>query len=172
MIPSDHFVMFYNEVFKFLSRHGGKEAMIRYYARVSSNQETHCLESFKTRGLQGMFDYWERIRVEENCDMINRIDDDCYSFRFIGCPSLGKVLDNDAAPCADYCRHCPGWIMPIMTKAGFFAVYNLIDCAKPQCEMFVFREVGKAQAKAKDLRKKHGEDVIVTNFPMEKIHVR
>ena len=163
MIPSDHFVRFYNEVFKFLSRRGGKDAMIRYYERVAANQEAHCLETFRTRGLQGMFEYWERIRVEENCDMVNQVDDDCYSFRFFGCPSLGKVLDNDAAPCVDYCRHCPGWIMPIMTKAGFFAVYNLIDTAEPQCEMFVFRDIGRARAKAEELRLIYGDNVI-TNF--------
>ena len=54
--------------------------------------------------------------------------------------------------------------MPIMTKAGFFAVYNLIDCAKPQCEMYVFSDIGKAQAKAEELRKNYGGDMVVANF--------
>jgi hypothetical protein len=164
MIPSDHFVRFYNEVFKFLESCGGKDALLRYYERISANQEAHCLDMFKARGLRGMFEYWERIRVEENCDMTNRVDKDCYSFTFHRCPSLGKVLDNDASPCAEYCRHCPGWIMPIMTKAGFFAVYNLVDCAKPQCEMYVFSDIGKARAKAEELRKNYGGDMVVANF--------
>ena len=36
MIPSDHFVRFYNEVFKFLAKAGPCE-LRRYYDRVSEN---------------------------------------------------------------------------------------------------------------------------------------
>ena len=34
MIPSDHFVYFYNEIFKFL-RERGQDELDRYYARVA-----------------------------------------------------------------------------------------------------------------------------------------
>ena len=43
MIPSDHFVRFYNEVFKFLDNQGGLEA---YYEEISRHQELHCLQLF------------------------------------------------------------------------------------------------------------------------------
>ena len=52
MIPSDHFVRFYNEVFKYLESCGGKDALLRYYERISANQEAHCLDMFKARGLR------------------------------------------------------------------------------------------------------------------------
>ena len=68
MIPSDHFVRFYNEVFKFLDKQGDG-ALEKYYLEISRHQELHCLELFKTKGLQGMYDYWEHIRIEENCDL-------------------------------------------------------------------------------------------------------
>ena len=163
MIPSDHFVLFYNEVFKFISAKG-KAELEKYYLRVSKNQEFHCLELFRQKGLQGMYEYWEHIRIEENCDMTNRLQDDCYSFEFHSCPSLSKVVDNDAGACPGYCNHCPGWIMPIMTKAGFYAVYNLIDRKQPRCEMYVFREKDKAISKAGELTERYGSDVILTNF--------
>ena len=50
MIPSDHFVKFYNEIFKYLERRGG-DALDRYYARVADRQAYFTLEAFK-RGVQ------------------------------------------------------------------------------------------------------------------------
>ena len=139
MIPSDHFVRFYNEVFKYIASRGA-DALSQYYARVSANQEFHCLELFRQKGLQGMYDYWERIRVEENCDMVNHLEEGLYSFEFFSCPSLTKAMDNDAGVCPEYCNHCPGWILPLMTKVGYYAVYNLIGRDVPRCEMYVYRD--------------------------------
>jgi hypothetical protein len=163
MIPSDHFVRFYNEVFKLIAEKGDTE-MKKYYDRVSRNQEYHCLELFQQKGLQGMYEYWEHIRIEENCDMVNRLEDGCYSFEFFSCPSLSKAVDNDAGPCPEYCNHCPGWIMPLMTKSGVYAVYNLIDRKVPRCEMYVYTDKERAAEKASELTGKYGSDVILTNF--------
>ncbi|MBR3924768.1 MAG: hypothetical protein IKJ45_16750 [Kiritimatiellae bacterium] len=163
MIPSDHFVRFYNEVFKYLSAKGTNE-LGRYYKRVSENQEAHCLSLFRDKRLEGMFEYWEKIRIEENCDMTHGVNDGCYSFRFSGCPSLGKVIDNDAEPCSKYCDHCPGWILPIMSKVGAYAVYNIMDRKKPCCEMYVYLDKDRAAAKASELGRRYAEDVILTNF--------
>ena len=52
MIPSDHFVRFYNEVFKFLDEHDG---LNEYYQEISRHQDFHCLELFRTKGLQPRF---------------------------------------------------------------------------------------------------------------------
>ena len=163
MIPSDHFVRFYNEVFKYISAKG-KAELEKYYDRVSKNQEYHCLDLFCQKGLAGMYEYWEHIKLEENCDMINKLDEDCYSFEFFSCPSLSKAVDNDAGPCPEYCNHCPGWILPIMTKTGFYAVYNLIDRKVPRCEMFVYADKAKALQKKSELENQYGTDVILSNF--------
>ena len=150
MIPSDHFVKFYNEVFKFLdSRNSGE--LEKYYSLVSRNQEFHCLELFREKGLAGMYEYWEHIRIEENCEMTV-------------CPSLSKITDNDGGACPKYCDHCPGWILPLMTKAGFYAVYNMIDRAKPVCEFFVYEKQTEAQKKLTELLEIYSKDVIKCNF--------
>ena len=163
MFPSDHFVRFYNEVFKFLLAKG-EDHLNRYYRRVSANQEYHCLELFKQKGLQGMYEYWEHIRIEENCDLTHSVSDDCYSFSFKKCPSLEKVIDNDSSPCMKYCDHCPGWILPLMTKCGFFVVYNLIDRMKPMCAMYVYSDRQKAEKKKAALLNSFGKDVVADNF--------
>ena len=80
------------------------------------------------------------------------------------CPSLSKITDNDGGACPKYCDHCPGWILPLMTKAGFFAVYNIIDRQKPECEFFIYEKQTEAQKKLTELLAVYSKDVIKYNF--------
>lgn len=137
MIPSDQFVRFYNEVFKFLESQGGT-ALADYYRVVSEQQEMHCLALFKSQGLAGMKAYWDRIAVEENCDMRGTLYPDRFELVMRRCPSLGKALDNDAGVFPRYCDHCPGWVIPLLEKAGFHCEYDMIDRAVPQCRMTIY----------------------------------
>ena len=130
MIPSDHFVRFYNEVFKFLDEQGGLPA---YYKEISRHQELHCLKLFREKGLQGVYEYYQHIRKEENCGMTLEIQPDRLTLNMSLCPSLSKVLDNDAAPCLKYCDHCPGWSKPLCTKCGIYYVQNMISRTVPKC---------------------------------------
>ncbi len=145
MIPSDHFTRFYNEVFKFLETRG-EDALNAYWLEISKNQERHTLDLFRTRGLAGMYDYWDHIRDEENCDLDMDLHDDRLVLRMNACPSLGKVIDNDAAPMARYCDHCAGWIGPIMDKLGYHLVYDVISRSAPRCVMRVFKDPEAARA--------------------------
>lgn len=135
MLPSDHFVRFYNEVFKFLDERGGLE---EYYLEISRHQEMHCLELFRREGLAGMHAYWDHIRVEENCDMELQLHPDHLELRMRHCPSLGKVIDNDAGPCRKYCDHCPGWVIPLLHKAGYVCEYHLEGRDQPHCRMLIY----------------------------------
>ncbi len=136
MIPSDHFVRFYNEVFKFLDRKGD---LADYYHEISRHQEFHCLQWFREQGLQGMYDYWEHIRIEENCDMELTLAGDVLHLQMRTCPSLHKVIDNDAGPCEKYCDHCPGWVLPLIAKAGHWCIYDINDRKITSCDMWIFR---------------------------------
>ena len=140
MIPSDHFVRFYNEVFKFLDKQDDG-ALEKYYLEISRHQELHCLELFKTKGLQGMYDYWEHIRIEENCDLTLNLQPDCLVLTMNKCPSLSKAIDNDAGLCLKYCDHCPGWIVPLLKKAGYDCQYDIIDRQLPRCRMKIIRVI-------------------------------
>ena len=151
MIPSDHFPSFYNEVFKFLEAQG-EDVLRQYWLEISMNQERHVLELFRAKGLEGMYEYWEHIRVEENCELDLELHEDRIERSMRKCPSLTKVLDNDAAPMSRYCDHCAGWIGPIMDKVGYHLVYDVIDRTKPQCTMKVFKD--KAAAKAAEAEAK------------------
>lgn len=137
MIPSDHFVRFYNEVFKFLAELPPEE-MQAYYQSISRHQELHTLKLFQEKGLKGMYEYWSHIKFEENCELELELHEDRLVKRMKKCPSLTKVLDNDAGPCPLYCNHCPGWVIPVLEKAGYVAQYDLINHAKPCCESTIY----------------------------------
>ena len=143
MIPSDHFVRFYNEVFKFLDERGALEP---YYREISRHQELHCYDIFMKKGLQGMEEYWGGIRVEENCISSSYIKDGVRYSHMAKCPSLSKVLDSDAEPCRKYCLHCPGWVLPLMTRCGFYFVDDLIDLDVPECRSCQTDSREKAEA--------------------------
>ena len=166
MVPSDQFVLFYNEIFKYLEKKGPM-ALRRYYDRVSLRQEDFCLKLFREKGLKGMYEYWERIRIEENCDSWHRLAPDA-SYMEGGqtvCPSLTKALKSETGPCRVYCDHCPGWVLPIMTKAGYYYVYNIISRTRPTCEVFIapFKNRTLAEDRQNKWLEEFGDDLIRSN---------
>ena len=142
MIPSDHFVRFYNEVFKFLDTRNGLED---YYAHISSHQELHCLKIFSEKGIVGVYEYYLKIRKEENCEMDMELHSDFLYMGMTKCPSLSKNLDNDAGLCIKYCEHCPGWSLPLGKKAGIFEITDMVAPDVPQCYTYYFEDKEKAE---------------------------
>lgn len=151
MIPSDHFVRFYNEVFKALMELG-EEHIKSYWRELGRLQSMELAESFRKGGLQAAHDYWGRIKREENCEAELELTDDYFEFRMKRCPSLSKVLDNDAAPCELYCDHCMGWVEPVMDAAGLYAVMDLHSRSEPHCAFRVYKDKPKADAYARHVK--------------------
>ena len=148
MIPSDHFVRFYNEVFKALDRKG-RQHLVDYWRALGQLQIKALGARFRKGGVQAAKTYWERIIHEENCDARIIDHDDWIEFRMQCCPSLSKVTDNDAGPFKLYCDHCMAWIEPVMDYAGLHAVMDMRSRTKPQCRMAVCSTREQAEAFAK-----------------------
>ena len=143
MIPSDHFVRYYNEVFKALDSLG-REHLVGYWRELGREQASKLGDRFKTGGLKACYDYWRVIEREENCEAELSLTEDYFEFRMKKCPSLSKVIDNDAAPFELYCDHCMGWIQPVMEYAGFFPVLDMISRRKPECVFRIYIDRTKA----------------------------
>ncbi|MBE6384039.1 MAG: hypothetical protein E7048_00080 [Lentisphaerae bacterium] len=166
MIPSDHFVKFYAEVFKYLQKQG-QAAIDEYYTTIAEHQKTHCLDLFTSKGLAGMKEYWDKIIFEENCDADAILDEGkSYTFIMHHCPSLAKVLDNDAGVCDIYCDHCPGWVLPVMTAAGFYTVCDSVGADIPRCVEKTFAKLEDAQKYLEVVKKRHPDhpELIKCNF--------
>lgn len=143
MIPSDHFVRFYNEVFKALDRRG-RQHVVAYWRELGRLQTAELADEFRQGGIKAAHDYWERILREENCQGDLTLTDDYFEFRMNCCPSLSKVLDNDAAPSEIYCDHCMGWIEPAMEASGLYAVMDMKSRTEPHCVFRVYQDKEKA----------------------------
>ncbi len=161
MLPSDHFVRFYNEVFKYLDERNGLED---YYKAISADQETHCLKLFSEKGLKGVYEYYVRIYREENCVGELNFDGQELYLTMDKCPSLSKAMDNDAGVCKKYCLHCPGWSMPIYTKAGLFEINDLMGLDNPQCREWLYEDVELARAKYRSLLETNKKEQFLINF--------
>lgn len=151
MIPSDHFVRFYNEVFKALAGKG-RIHLVAYWRELGRLQVAELAEGFRSGGLKACYDYWNRIRQEENCAADLRLTDNFFEFRMKRCPSLGKVLDNDAKACKFYCDHCMAWVEPVMKAAGLYAVQDMESRTEPHCVFRVFKDQALARSWASRAR--------------------
>ena len=145
MIPSDHFVRFYNEVFKALENKGHPH-LVAYWRELGRLQSLELTERFRAGGLQACYDYWHRILKEEDCKGRLTLTADYFEFRMDQCPSLGKVLDNDAAASPLYCDHCAGWIEPVIRSAGLHLVYDMESRSEPHCVLRVYNDAALARA--------------------------
>ena len=144
MIPSDHFVRYYNEVFKALEQLGHCH-LVQYWRELGKLQKNELAEYFRQGGLQACYDYWSRIVNEENCVATLTLTEDYFEFRHDRCPSLSKVLDNDAEPCELYCDHCMGWVEPTMDAAGLYPVMDMESRREPHCLSRVYKDPAKAK---------------------------
>lgn len=162
MFPSDHFVMFYNEIFKFLAKQGPK-ALDRFYERVAARQGNFTLDLYRRQGLAGVHEYYCRIRREENCDLDLELSDGCLRLLMNKCPSLSKAKESDAGASPVYCDHCPGWCMRVLTRAGIWEVYDLISRDEPTCDEWMFTDRDRCRAKYRELVAKRGPDLVRTN---------
>jgi hypothetical protein len=151
MIPSDHFVRFYNEVFKALDAKG-RRCLVAYWRELGRLQKRELAARFRKGGVTAARDYWKRIIFEENCDaeVIERPDG--FEFHMRACPSLGKVLDNDATPFELYCDHCMGWVGPVMKATGLYAVMDMVSRREPRCVFFVTADKAAAARAARRAR--------------------
>ncbi len=145
MIPSDHFVRYYNEVFKALEAKG-HEHLRSYWNEIGRLQVAALGESFREGGLQAAYDYWSVIKKEENCGGDVSLTEDYFEFRMDCCPSLSKALDNDASSCEFYCDHCMGWVQRVAEYAGLHAVGDMHSRSEPRCVLRLYNDKEKADA--------------------------
>lgn len=144
MIPSDHFVRYYNEVFRELYRLG-PEHLKAYWMEIARQQTGKLGVLFKEGGLSACCEYWNQIITEENCAAELELNEDYFELHMKKCSSLCKVMDNDAGQFPLYCDHCMGWVEPLMEHAGLFPVLDIISRTVPECRLRIYKDRNKAE---------------------------
>jgi hypothetical protein len=140
MISSNEFILFYNELFKFLDSNFGKKDVEKLWGDISKGKYCSKLDNMvKKDGLKGMYNYWDEICGEEGDKYSLTLKDNEFILDVHRCSSVCKLTNTHVKPYKDYCGHCPALYIPIYKKYGFKAKHYLIDKASGQCRDYIYK---------------------------------
>ena len=140
MISCTEFIPAYSEMFKFLERRGGVEAVDGFWEFLSDDFLGNLCELVKEHGLRGCWKYWSHTLNEEAADFTMSIDDEAGVFEIVmhKCPSKGRLLELEhVEPYHDYCRHCDVLYARVLKPLGFECISDMSQCDKARCSLLV-----------------------------------
>lgn len=141
MISSNEFVLWYNEIFKYLDGNFGRKGLEKLWEGIKNGSYLKKLDNLvKKKGLKGVYEYWKEILDEEGGRYNLTLRDDEFILDMHYCPSVAKLINTHVAPYEDYCGHCPALYIDIYEKYGLKAVRYFIDRDKGQCRSHVWKE--------------------------------
>ena len=121
MLGCHDFCGHYDWTFHYVYRCWGQEAVRRLWGEaIGGEAQQHYSESALRAGLRGLYEQWSKTGVEESCDWTFTLDEAKNVLRLDmrECPSKGFLIKNDLHAYDDYCDHCMGWMIPLLTKVG------------------------------------------------------
>ena len=154
MISCTEFIPLYSELFKFLEKKGGFDAVMDYWYFISDNgicnrQNVNSLISFlerdKENPLDGAWKYWSKSLTEEACDLFRVYDKKrgiIYS-HMRHCPSRGMLNSLEhIEPYHSYCEHCNVIYPPALLEYGLDRHRDNSLVENAECKSIIF-EKGK-----------------------------
>jgi hypothetical protein len=121
MLGCQDFCGYYDWTFHFVRRSWGQQAVRQLWAEaIGGEAQQHYAQSASRAGLRGLYQQWTKTGVEESCDWTFTLDEARNVLRFDmrQCPSKGFLLANDLQADEDYCDHCMGWTVPLLSGVG------------------------------------------------------
>ncbi len=140
MISCTEFIPAYSELFKYLEKRGGKQAVRDYWARISEGGVKKLEDEVSKNGLKGCWNYWAHALNEEAADFTMTLDEEKGEFKIDmhHCPSKGRLIDEThLEPYEDYCLHCPALYKGIVESYGFKYETDLSRTDKAACSMTI-----------------------------------
>lgn len=142
MISCTEFIPAYSELFKFLHRLGGKEAVEDFWNNLSDRFLGNLRDLVEEHGIRGCWLYWSHTLNEEAADFTMELDEENGEFRvqMHHCPSKGRLLEyKHITPYPEYCRHCDVLYRRVLEPLGY--EYHFDDSRTDQaaCAILVRR---------------------------------
>lgn len=140
MIPCTHFIAAYSELFGYLERAGGTQAVDDFWAYLSDNFLGNLESLVREHGIRGCWDYWSHTLNEEAADFTLELDEQLGEFRILmhRCPSKGRLLEcANIEPYHDYCRHCDVIYRRVLERLGYECTLDMTRCGEAACELVV-----------------------------------
>jgi hypothetical protein len=140
MISCRDFIPAYSELFKFLEKKGGKEAVHGYWCFLS-DKFLHNLDDLVSKnGIKGCWMYWSHTLNEEAADFTMELNEEEGWFRITlhECPSMKRLIDSKhIEPYDDYCKHCDVLYRRVLGKYGLQSDVDLSTCRQAKCSALI-----------------------------------
>ena len=152
MISCTEFIPLYSELFKFLEKTGGYDAVMDYWYYICENgignkQNKNSLISFLERDkldpMEGAWKYWEMSLTEEACDLLRVYNKEKgYIISHMRhCPSRGMLNSLEhVEPYHDYCQHCNVIYWPVLKQYGLESRRDNTWVDNAECRSMIFRQ--------------------------------
>ena len=145
MIPCTEFIPAYSELFAFLERKGGRQAVFDFWFYLSDRFLGNLKSLVEENGIRGCWLYWSHTLNEEAADFTMELDEEAGEFRIDmhHCPSMGRLLElKHVEPYYDYCRHCDVLYRRVLEPLGYEYTVDLSRCHEAACSLVVKRKAG------------------------------
>ena len=112
MISCTEFIPAYSELFKFIDRKSGRQAVYDYWDFLFQPEKSPLNGYLEKYGLRGCWEYWKVILTEEACDATQLFNEKegWYMSCMHRCPSKGRFCKlGYLEPFDEYCKHCNGY---------------------------------------------------------------
>ena len=136
MISCTEFIPAYSELFKYLERARGPEAVLDFWNYLSDNFLHNLRDLVREHGLRGCWLYWSHTLNEEAADFTMELDEEAGEFRIVmhQCPSKGRLMECEhVEPYHDYCRHCDVLYRRVLEPFGYECTVDLSQCDQARC---------------------------------------
>jgi hypothetical protein len=144
MISCTDFIPAYSDLFKYLERRGGKQAVLDFWNYLSDQYLDNLRDLVKEKGIRGCWEYWSHSLNEEAADFTMELDEEKEELKITmhHCPSKGRFLKEPRLkPYHDYCGHCAVLYHRVLEPFGFIAnELDLSQADKAACIFVVKRK--------------------------------
>lgn len=142
MISCTEFIPAYSELFKYLEKKDGENAVLMYWEHISDNGLGQLRDLVIQHGIRGCFLYWSHTLNEEAADFTMTLDEEKGEFeiKMHYCPSKGRLLEIEhIEPYHNYCGHCDLLYRRVLEGLGYKFFYDMSECDYARCSLKVSR---------------------------------
>ena len=143
VIPCTEFIPAYSELFKFLDKKGGRQAVTDFWSYLTDNFLVNLKDLVEQNGIRGCWLYWNHTLNEEAADFTMELDEEAGEFRIVmhDCPSKRRLIETQhIEPYPDYCGHCDFLYRRVLEPLGYDCTFDLSKCDHAQCAFIVRRK--------------------------------
>jgi len=140
MISCTEFIPAYSELFKYLEKKGGQQAVMDFWNYLSDSYLHDLRDKVVQNGIRGCWLYWSHTLNEEAADFTMELDEEAGEFRILmhHCPSKGRLLElKHITPYHNYCKHCDILYRRVLEPLGYEYFYDMSQCDQARCSLLI-----------------------------------